>query len=203
MILALLALIGFQTTVTIPAQTVTVTIPAQTITLPAPTPVPAPAPSGVLWVYHNGVFSWAGDYSWNTGPINYADTVGNPGGKDIAVPITGQWGGFQPYAPGKQFDTTPYKYLTYCTKPTMANQRHGSVFQAINDVPDGPAGGVVVAGPGITKYGPVPVVGVWGCYKVPLADFGLTNPVVQKFTITDGTGNVPNLFYVDNVGFSN
>jgi Calx-beta domain len=164
------------------------------------------APAGtVLWIYHNGVFSWPGDYSWNA-TINYKDTAGGPltGPYDIAVNITGQWGGFQPYAfpyGGAPLDIRPYRYLEYCTKPTQPNETHGTGFDADNDVPDGTMI-QVVAGPNTTRYGPVPAVGVWGCYKIPLADFGLTNPLILKFNITDGTGNVPNLFYVDDVAFS-
>lgn len=174
--------------------------PYLTITPPVVTP---PPPSSVSWVYHNGVFVWGqggGDYSWNTGPIDYADTVGNPGGRCIAVPIIGQWGGWQPYAPGKRFDTSPFKYLIYSTKPTQPNQTHGMGFEAINDVSDGLM--LNLGGQYGTAYGPNPTVGQWGSYKIPLADFKLTNPLIQKFSITDGTGNVPNLFYVDNVGFS-
>jgi hypothetical protein len=54
----------------------------------------------------------------------------------------------------------------------------------------------------MTKYGPVPVVGKWGSYKIPIADFGFNNPLVLKFSIADGTGNPTNRFYVDNVGFT-
>jgi hypothetical protein len=164
------------------------------------------SPSGtVLWIYHNGVFSWPGDYSWNV-TLNYKDTAGVPlsGPYDIAVNVIGQYGGFQPYAfayGGTPLNISGYKYLQYCTKPTQPNQIHGTGFDADNDVPDGTMI-QVVAGPNTTKYGPVPTVGKWGCYKIPLADFGLTNPLILKFNITDGTGNVPNLFYVDDVAFS-
>ncbi len=169
---------------------------------PAPTPTPTPTPSpAASWVYHNGVFVWAGDYSWNTGQIDYAAPGGLAGGPCIGVPITGQWGGWQPYAAGKKFDTTPFKYLFFATKPTQPNQIHGIGFEAINDVPDGSF--VNLGGKyGVGTYGPIPQVGVWGRYKIPLADFKLTNVLIQKFCITDGTGDPTNLFYVDEVGFS-
>lgn len=168
-------------------------------------PVTTPPSAGVFWVYHNGVFAWPGDYSFNA-TINYKDTVGLPLSPptDIAVNIVAPWGGFQPFAfgaGGTPFDTRPYKYLQYCTKPTKAGELHGTGFDADNDVADGTPI-QIVAGPGVTKYGPVPTVGKWGCYKIPLADFGLTNPLILKLSITDGTGLVPNLFYVDDVGFS-
>lgn len=162
-------------------------------------PTPTPVPVVGAWVYHSGQFLWAGDYSFNTGPIDYANTVGKPGGTCIAVPIVAPWGGWQPYAAGKKFDVSGFKYLTYSLKPTQPNQVFATGFAAINDVADGAP--VTVAGPGLTKYGPPPVVGVWGTYKIPLADFGLTNVLIQKFSIADSTGVKNNLFYVDEVGF--
>ena len=199
---------SFSLTLTSPSSGATLSSPSSatvSITGSATTGGSTAPPGSVLWVYHNGVFSWPGDYSWNA-TINYKDTSGGPlsGPYDIAVNIIGQWGGFQPYAfpyQGTPLNVSPYKYLQYCTKPTQPNQVHGTGFDANNDVPDGTMI-QVVAGPNTTKYGPVPTVGKWGCYKIPLADFGLTNPLILKFNITDGTGNVPNLFYVDEVGFT-
>jgi len=172
----------------------------QSAPAPTPTPTPTPVPAGAFWVYQNGVFAWAGDYSFSTGPIDYANTVGKPGGKCISVPIASPWGGFQPYAPGGQFDTRPYKYLTYSLKPTQPNAVFATGFAAINDVADGSP--ITVVGPGLTKYGPAPQVGVWGTYKIPLADFGLSNPLILKFSVADGTGVKSNQFYLDNIGFS-
>src|SRR5262249_39599656 len=112
-------------------------------------------PSGtVFWIYHNGVVSLPRGHP-RKATINYQDTAGAPlsGPYDIAVNITGQWGGFQPYAfpfGGTPFDTRPYKYLNYCTKPTQPNQTHGTGFDADNDVPDGSMI-QVVAGPNTTK----------------------------------------------------
>jgi hypothetical protein len=167
---------------------------------PIVTPVTPPAPSGTFWVYQNGVFAWAGDYSFGTGPINYADTVGKPGGKCISVPIVSPWGGFQPFAAGGNFDLTPYKYLTYSLKPTLAGALFATGFAAVNDVADGTS--VITAGVVSSKYGPVLQAGVWSTYKIPLADFKLTNLSVLKFSIADGTGVKTNQFYVDNIGFT-
>jgi hypothetical protein len=151
-----------------------------------------------LWVYHHGEFYWAGDYSWEA-TINFHDKAGEPveGHHDIAVTITGRWGGFQPWVQGKNLDVSPYKYLVYSLKPTSPNQVWSTGFEAYNDVPDGKLLNIV--GP---PYGPVPVVGKWGTYKIPLSDFALTNMHIQKFTIADGTGLTSNLYYVDNVGFT-
>jgi hypothetical protein len=151
-----------------------------------------------FWVYHNGQFNWAGDYSW-LARIDYRDTQGiAPGHRyDIAVRITGKWGGFQPFAPGGRFDVSRHKYLVYSVKPTVAGQKFGTGFAAMNDVADGKP--VTVAGP---PYGPVPVAGQWGTYKIPLSEFDLTNRFVLKFTIADGSGLDNNLFYVDDIGFT-
>ncbi len=169
--------------------------------VPVPPPVITPPATGVFWVYYNGQFNWAGDYSFGTGPINYQDTNGVPlsGQFDIAVPIVSKFGGFQPFAPGGKFDTSPYKYLIVSIKPTHANAIFATGFASINDQADGIA--VTFAGPGITTYGPVPVAGQWGTYKIPLADFKLTAAIL-KFSIAAAAGIAPDLFYVDNMGFS-
>jgi hypothetical protein len=166
-----------------------------------PPPVITPPAAGTFWIYQNGQFNFESDYSWNAS-IDYDNKTAEPGKTCIAVTITAPNGGFQPYAAGKKFDVSPFKYLTYSMKPTLPNQIIATGFAAINDVPDGPQGGVVVAAPGFTKYGPVPVAGQWGTYKVPLADFGLTNPLIQKFTIADGTGVGSNLYFVDNIALT-
>jgi hypothetical protein len=205
-------------TVTIPSRVIT--IPAQVITIPAqtlsittattPPPIvtppvvvpPPPVVTGTTWVYHNGVFSWAGAYNF-VANVSYTDTAGAPraGPYDVLVTPTSRWGAWQPYAfgaTGSPFDTAGYKYLIYSVKPTVAGQIIATGFDANNDVADGKI--VVVAGPAITKYGPVPQPGIWASYKVPLADFGFSNPLVLKFTVADGCCNAP--YYVDDVGFT-
>lgn len=169
----------------------------------APPIVTTPPATGTYWVYHNGVFSWPGDYSF-VATINYKDTAGAPlsGPYDVAIKVTSQWGAWQPFAfgaTGSAFDTSKYKYLIYSIKTTVAGQVIATGFDANNDVKDGNI--VVVAGPGITKYGPVPVVGQWGSYKIPITDFGLTNPLILKFTVADGSGSTA-MIYANDVGFS-
>jgi hypothetical protein len=176
---------------------------------PPVTPPVAPPVAGASWVFQNGVFVWGqeggGDYSFALNQSvkpnpNYAAPGGLTGGLCVAVAVN-QWGGWLPFYVTKNFDTSPFKFLTYSIKPTIAGQIIATAWNAINDVPDGPSGGLVVAAPGMTKYGPVPQPGVWGTYKIPLADFGLTNPVVQKFSVASGNAVPTNLFYVDAVGF--
>ena len=159
---------------------------------------PAGADTQPFWVYRNGRFNWKGDYSF-LAQVDYHDTKGVAPGhpNDIAVKIVGKWGGFQPFAAGAHFDVSHYKYLVYSLKPTVAGQVFATGFAADNDVADGKP--VTVSGP---PYGPVPVAGQWGTYKIPLSDFGLTNHFILKFTIADGTGLDANLFYVDDIGFT-
>lgn len=164
-------------------------------------PVITPPAAGTFWVYQNGQFNWTNHFSFNGSP-NLGDTLGRPvGGKaDIAFTLATPFGGYQPYL-AAGFDTSKYKYLTYSIKPTIAGQIIATGFDANNDVRDGNP--VVVAGPGLTKYGPVPVVGQWATYKVPLADFALNNANVLKFSIADGSGSpAGSVIYIDNVGFT-
>jgi hypothetical protein len=166
-------------------------------------PAKAATPGGAtFWIYQKGTFRWQGDYSWGV-RVNFRDTSGEPaeGRHDIAV--TGI-GGFQPYAQGNDFDTTPYKYLIFSLKPTIAHQTWDSGFEAVGDVPTG----IVVD---VLKYGPVPVVGQWGTYKIPLGAGGYQIPFgshIYKFMIQDQTADQPalglatNLWYVDNIAFT-
>jgi hypothetical protein len=60
------------------------------------------------------------------------------------------------------------------------------------------------------NYGPAPVVGKWATYKIPLSavltQYASGSPVfetsVYKFGIQDQTGLGSNVWYVDNVGFT-
>lgn len=190
-------------TVTIPAQTVTVTLPAQTIPVtPAPPVIivtPPPVVAATAWGYHAGVFSWAGDYSY-AAKINYADTVGNPGGKDVAVTLTSSWGAWQPFmAANWKYSTTGYTKLTFSLKPMQPGQRWNVFFVGVGDVAL-PAG----CGKDVLKYGPAPVVGQWATYTVPLADLCVGGGIdVYKFDIQDQTGQLQNTWYVNDVGFTN
>jgi len=161
--------------------------------------------SGTSWVYYNGVFYWPGDWSWEAA-INYKDTAGAPieGTYDIAVTITaGSTGGWQPYINSSCqqnvslcFDTTPYKYLIFSLKPTVAGALWAAHFESAGDTPDGSVAD-------ISSYALTsgcPAVGQWCSYKIPLSAFALTDTTILKFSIQDQSGAA--VFYVDNVGFS-
>ncbi len=146
-------------------------------------------------VYHDGKFAWPGDYSFVAMP-DYRDTSGAPvsGKYDIKVTITAPWGGWQPFATHWVFDTTPYNYLTFAFKPTVANQAAQVYFMLVGDKPVG-------IGVDPFKYGPAPVPGRWGVYTIPLADIGVAKTKIYKFAIQDKTGIKDNVFYVNDVAF--
>jgi hypothetical protein len=159
------------------------------------------APSGtggsaVFWVYHNGEFAWPGDYSFVATP-DYRDKSGAPlnGKYDIKVTLTSAWGGWQPFATNWVFDTTPYAYLRFALKPTVANQQAAVYFMLVGDKPVG-----VALDP--FKYGPPPVAGQWATYTIPLVDIGVAKTKIYKFAIQDKTGRSDNVFYINDVAFT-
>jgi hypothetical protein len=151
--------------------------------------------SATFWVYHDGVFAWPGDYSFVAVP-DYRDTTGVPlsGKYDVKVTVTSPWGGWQPFATNWVFDTTPYKYLRFALKPTVANQTAQVYFMLVGDKPVG-------QGVDPFKYGPAPVAGQWNVYTIPLADIGVAKTKIYKFAIQDKTGLASNVFYIDDVAF--
>jgi len=165
------------------------------------------APSGsTLWVYYNGVFNWGGDWSF-AASANYKDTAGVPIEGPYDVEITGQqYGGWQPYVSANCqssiascFITTPYKYLVFSAKPTVANQIFGSAVLSAGDTPDGTFLQDLSA---YCSGGSNPPVGQWESCKVPLSAYSLTDLTILKFSISDQTGVSSNHYYLDNVGFS-
>jgi len=161
------------------------------------TPTTTP-PAGTSWGYYNGVYSWAGDFSYSATP-NYADTAGGPlsGPADIAVTLTGPFGAWQPYmASSFSWPSTGYTKLTFALKPTVPGQQWSSQFVGVGDVAL-PSNCSV----NVLNYGPAPVAGQWATYTIPLADMCVLNQSLYKFAIQDQTGLSSNVWYVDNVGF--
>jgi endoglucanase len=155
-------------------------------------PKPQAKPS---WVYHEGEFLWAGDYSFNARPAyNDKEGAAADGRRDIKVTLTGPWGGFQPYANHMDFDLSHYAYLTFALKPTTDRQSLAVYFEKAGDTPAG-------VGVDPLRYGPPPVVGEWTTYKIPLADLGVAGQHVFKFAIQDKTGLANNVFYLNDIGF--
>jgi hypothetical protein len=126
-----------------------------------------------FWVYYNGEFDWAGDYSYPTNgiTINYADRSGGPesGSHDIEVSYTAEWAGFQPYS-GKtstiyDFEGGAFKYLSMDIKPTQSGDSW-KIFM-VSRLPPGDVFPWSVVQ--VTDYGPKPVAGQWATYKIPLS----------------------------------
>lgn len=154
--------------------------------------------STTSWVYHDGEFLWAGDYSFEA-TIDYSDTSGVPltGACDIKVTLTSANGAFQPYVNAAgNFDTTPYNYLQFSLKPTSAAMAAQMYFAFTGDTYNN-----IFVNPFQAKYGPTPVAGQWGTYKIPLSDFGVANMHIYKFAIQDQTGGSGDVFYVDEIAF--
>jgi hypothetical protein len=129
-------------------------------------------------VYANGVYSWAGDYSYSAS-ANYQDTSGNPesGPYDIQVTVNSAYGGFQPYAgnvvPQWDLEAGSFGYISVDLKPTISGQKW--TLSAISRLPPGDV--YPWAAVNVTDYGPAPQPGVWATYKVPLSalSIGITH----------------------------
>lgn len=121
-------------------------------------------------VYYGGSMNWGGDYSYSASP-NYYDTAGIPesGAYDIAVSVTGSYGGFQPYAghtvPQWDLEAGSFAYLSMDLKPSANSQTWR--LSMVSRLPQGDV--FPWAGVNINNYGPTPVPGVWATYKVPLS----------------------------------
>jgi len=127
-----------------------------------------------FWVYYNGTYNWGdggtNDYSDVT--ANYKDTAGNPesGAYDISISSNVSGGYYQPFSGGTASpeyaaEIGAFKYMILDLKPTIANQKWQ--LNIISRLPQGDVyNNAPVELPG--NYGPAPVVGVWGHYKVPL-----------------------------------
>jgi hypothetical protein len=155
-------------------------------------------------MYYNGVFYWAGDYSYGT-VINYRDTAGAPesGAYDIAVQVTGQGGGFQPYAgsvvPLYDLEAGSFGYIMLDLKPTISGQAWR--LSAISRLPPGDV--YPWAAVNLASYGPAPVAGKWATYKVPLSalSLGMTSFVGSISGTTLTVSSVASGVGVDAGGF--
>jgi hypothetical protein len=180
----------------------TVTVIATVLSTCACAGGPAHPPPERVNVYNQGVFNWQGDYSWGV-KVDYRDKSGAPlqGPYDIAVSGIG---GFQPFAFHYDFDPSPYRFLVFSLKPTLADQQWDSAFYAVGDVRTG----VLV---NVLNYGPPPVAGQWTTYRIPLGAGGYEIPAgtrIYKFMIQDqtadqeGSGHKTNRWYIDDIYFT-
>lgn len=180
--------------------------PTSIVGVPNTTP---PPPPGTFWIYYNGIFTWAGDFSY-AAKINYEDTTGVPlsGHFDIAM-TTSSWGAWQPYGcngtgnPAPEckavfsFDSAGYTKLTFALKPSYAGARYQVQFVGVGDVQ-------LNCSKSLTNtYGPTPQQGVWAVYTIPLSDLCVGGGInIYKFAIQDESGKSGVTTYVDNVGLT-
>ena len=186
------------------------------VTPPPVTPppvVPTPPVAGTSWIYRDGVFSWPGDWSGSEIKINYEDTVGSPGTKDIAVKVQDPWGFWLPYCPKvgptingytvPSCDVAHYTSITMQLKSTIPGQRWSLAIFKYN-IKNGVLTDDTLVGTvaDLAPYGGKAVVGQFVTYTVPLAALsasGLTT--MYKFLLQDQTGLTGQTWYVNNVGF--
>ena len=168
-----------------------------------PTPPIPPPTDNAFWLYHDGVFSGAGDYSYGNQPFSIVydhPAVGASGAVDVLA--TGDVG-WQPRMPGDDFNATGYNFVTVSIKPTQ-KQTWVSGMEMIGDKPIPGSSGQV----NIMKYGPNPaVIGQWNTYKIPLSAYGQVGGTYTNdpYKIAFQGQNVPspstNQVEYDNVGF--
>jgi len=151
----------------------------------------------VFDVYTNGVYSWAGDYSYSAS-ANYWDSSGNPesGAYDIQVTINSAYGGFQPYSgnvvPQWDLEVGSFGYLSIDLKPTIGRQSWQ--LSVISRLPPGDV--YPWAAVNIGDYGPAPVPGKWATYKIPLSALSIGKTYFQgsisgdTLTVTSVNGGV-------------
>lgn len=176
-------------------------------TTPPVVTLPAGIPRLDYMIYQNGAGALLQDDSWAARSIDYHDTSGQPqGGKaDLAFTLDGPNGGYQPlFVPNGSttfLDLTPFNYLLISIKPTTDGANYWVGFAGNKDTADGNQ--IEIAGPGMTKYGPVPVKGQWADYKIPLADFKMTN-AKAVFKVGIAAGNFPGgtTTFFDSLGFT-
>lgn len=142
--------------------------------------------------YLNGMPYYRGDFDFGGMVVDpyYWDASINSYVVQCLSTTTG--GGWQPYFPTTTtngVDTSKFNYLVIVIKPDQANKQWLVSFMADNDVPDGTSAtkpGVFFGHGGNAAYGPTaPVVGAYNTYKIPLSDFGLTNPLILKANLGD------------------
>lgn len=183
--------------------TVTATSSAGTSVTSAPSNAVVPSGGSSANVYYNGMFYWAGDYSYG-GTVVWADTTGHPENSPYDVMFISGGGGWQPYSPGNNFNTGAYLYLEMDLKPVSASFKNWWVgFANVGDKPCGSE--VTLPKDANGTYGPTPVAGKWATYKIPLKNMnvgpGTVNINIYKFAVTTASAGNEGNWYVNNVRF--
>jgi hypothetical protein len=181
----------------------------------------------VAWVYHNGVFTWPGDFTGTGTALDYQDNTGSPlsGPYDILFTATSQWAEWLPFSQNWDLYIGGCNYLTFAIKPKVTSASWQTYFMMVGDVmeaknSDGTTSStnylMIGSGPNtsmnsqthattsISSYGPSsPVTGAWNVYKIPLSVYfnGEVPASIYKFAIQDESGSTDS-WYIDEVGFT-
>ncbi len=169
--------------------------------------------SDISMIYKDGKFYWPGDWSGSQVKINYEDTAGDPGTKDIAVKIQAPWGFWLPYCPQvgpdingyrvPSCDVAPYTSIKMHLKATIAHQKWSLTVFKYN-IKNGVLTDDTVVGsvPDLTPYGGAAVAGKFVAYTIPLADLGASGlTTMYKMLLQDATGLTGHTWYVNDVEF--
>lgn len=173
---------------------------AAILAAPATPPVTPPPATGTMWLYHDGIFSGAGDYSYGSGSIKYG--VPDPADASVlTVEVLGDEG-WQPRMPGDDFNSTGFTILTVKIKPTEPGSTWTAGVEGIGDtnIPN-PSNGPV----NIMQFGPNPaIVGQWNEYNIPLTALGLVNGIhcyKAAFQNQSAANPATDVVYFNDVGF--
>jgi len=162
-----------------------------------------------------GVNNFPADYSF-AGSANYQDTTSPRTGHpyDLGFTATSAFGGWLPatvpsWGPSNAnwyFDGAPFAYLQFDLMPRVSNGQAVSVYLVGNFAGLAPHAFVGDANieasvDDISKYGPTPLLGVWGTYRIPLNQLGVLGQQIYKFALQDHSGSTGTVFLVDNVQF--
>lgn len=186
--------VTLQPVITCTAQPLTFTIPAGPVVTPPPV---IPPVTGTRWQYDGtGKNLWNQDYSWDA-VADYKDTSGGPVGTpyDIKVTVLSAWGGYQPSNNNGVVIQVKTGYMELDLKPTQP----GQIWKLIAHKSDDESN----TGPtlDLANFGPAPVVGQWGHYKIPASTLMGSLTGLWKYGLADGTGHT-NVWYVNKVYFT-
>lgn len=156
------------------------------------------APSGVTWMYLNGVKTLAGDFTGSGEATNYENSTTsgyNGGTKDILITSSVPYGYFIPYCAANYNLPNPgYKNLLLSIKPSITGDTFGIHAEKTGDVD--PNCHIEVM-----KYGPAAVKGVWGSYVIPLTDLCIAGDAsLYKVVLATHTGSADS-WEIDAIGF--
>jgi hypothetical protein len=155
------------------------------------------SPTGVTWMYLNGVKTLAGDFTGGGEATNYENSTTsgyNGGTKDILITSSVPWGYFIPYWDvNYHLPNLGYTKLLLSLKPSITGDTFGIHAERAGDSP--------LPSIELMNYGPAAVAGKWGSYVIPLQDLGvLGDATLYKIVMATHTGTADS-WELDAIGF--